>query len=194
MGGFDDGAAIEGGVDGTEAENLRFGTAGGGAVHVRTAMAQGGIAILPQLSRGWGAAEEDSGLALRPVEGAAQLAGQGGKLVRGEGATLGQGLAAAHAGPEAAVGKAIVHFGATEVVGELAFSDMSDEAEVGAGGVEEMASVLNGKVAAIPGAAKQRGELAGALAEHMEHSRMRDSEVRDLLTAKSRVYLRLSIP
>jgi hypothetical protein len=145
MGGFDDGAAIEGGVDGTEAENLRFGTAGGGAVHVRTAMAQGGIAILPQLSRGWGAAEEDSGLALRPVEGAAQLAGQGGKLVRGEGATLGQGLAAAHAGPETAVGKAIVHFGATEVVGELAFSDMSDEAEVGAGGVEEMASVLNGR-------------------------------------------------
>ena len=35
MGGFDEGAAIEGGVDGTEAENLGFGTAGGGAVHVR---------------------------------------------------------------------------------------------------------------------------------------------------------------
>jgi hypothetical protein len=170
MGGFDEGAAIEGSVDGAEAENLRFGTAGGGAVHVRTALAHGGIAILPQLARGWGAVEEDSGLALRPFEGAAQLAGQGGKLVRGEGATLGQGLAAAHAGPETAVGKAIVHFGATEVVGELACGDMSDEPEVGAGGVEEMASVLNGKVAAaIPRAAEQRGELAGVLAEHMEH-------------------------
>ena len=46
---------------------------------------------------------------------------------------------------------------------------MGDEAEVGAGGVEETASVLHGKVAAIPGAAEQRGELAGALAEHVEH-------------------------
>jgi hypothetical protein len=62
-----------------------------------------------------------------------------------------------------------LRFGATEVVGELAFGDMSDEAEVGAGGVEEMASVLHGKVAAIPGRAEQRGELASALAEHVEH-------------------------
>ena len=127
------------------------------------------IAILPELSRGRGAAEEDFGLALRPVEGAVQLAGQGGKLVRGKGATVGQGLAAANAGPEAAVGKAIVGFGATEVVGELAFGDVGDEAEVGFGGVEETVSVLHGKVAAIPGTAEQRGELAGALAEHVEH-------------------------
>ena len=169
MGGVDDGAAIEGGVDGAEAENLGFGAAGGCAVHVRTALAQGRIAILPQLSRGWGAAELDFSLALRPVEGAAQLAGQGGKLVRGKGATLGQGLAAADAGPETAVGKAIVGFRATEVLGELALGDVGDEAKVGSGGVEETATVLHGKAAAIPGAAEQRGELAGALAEHMEH-------------------------
>ena len=86
-----------------------------------------------------------------------------------EGATFGQRLAAADARPEAAVGKAVVGFGATEVVGELAFGDVGDEAEVGSGGVEETASVLHREVAAIPGAAEQRGELAGALGEHVEH-------------------------
>ena len=42
MASFDDGAAIESGVDGAEAENLGFGAAGGCAVHVRTALAQCG--------------------------------------------------------------------------------------------------------------------------------------------------------
>ena len=32
MAGFDEGAAIEGGVDGAEAQNLRFPAAGGGTV------------------------------------------------------------------------------------------------------------------------------------------------------------------
>jgi len=52
MGGFDVGGAIEGGVEGVEAENLGFGTAGGGAVSVLAALAQGRIAILPQLAGG----------------------------------------------------------------------------------------------------------------------------------------------
>ncbi len=47
MGDFDLGAAIEGGVEGAEAEDLGFGAAGGGAVGVLAALAQGGIAIHP---------------------------------------------------------------------------------------------------------------------------------------------------
>ena len=39
MADFDGGAAIQGGVDGTEAQNLSFGTAGGGTVCVRAALA-----------------------------------------------------------------------------------------------------------------------------------------------------------
>jgi hypothetical protein len=54
------------------------GTTGDGAVDVLAALAQG-IAIHPQLSRGFGATEGDLGLALRPVEGAAEFAGQGGE-------------------------------------------------------------------------------------------------------------------
>ncbi len=91
MGGFDEGAAIESGVDGTEAQNLGFGAA----------LAQDRIAFMPELPGGFGAAEVD--LTLRPVEGAAQLTGYGGKLVRREAAAVGQGLAATHVGPEAAV-------------------------------------------------------------------------------------------
>ena len=77
MAGFDEGAAIEGGVDGAEAQNLSFGAAGGGAVYVWAALAQARIAIIPQLSSGCGAVEDERGLAVHPVEGTAQLAGQG---------------------------------------------------------------------------------------------------------------------
>src|ERR1700722_9572584 len=47
VGDFDHGAAIEGGVDSAEAEDLSFGAAGGGAVDVLAALAQGRIAIHP---------------------------------------------------------------------------------------------------------------------------------------------------
>src|ERR1700683_3476727 len=67
--GFDEGAAIEGGVDGAEAQNLCFSAAGGGTVYVCAALTQGRIAIIPQLASGWGAAEDDPGLAVHPVEG-----------------------------------------------------------------------------------------------------------------------------
>jgi hypothetical protein len=46
-----------------------------------------------------------------------------------------------------------VDFSATEVLGDLAFGDVGDEAEVGSGSVDETVSVLHGKAAAIPGAA-----------------------------------------
>jgi len=157
MGGFDEGAAIESGVDGTEAQNLGFGSA----------LAQDRIAFLPELARGFRAGQ-DFALTLRPVEGAPQLMGHGGKLVRREAAAVGQGLAATHVGPETAVGKAVVRFAASQVVGELAGRDMGDHAEVRVGGAEEMGSIVSVKVAAIPGGAEQRGELAGVVAEQME--------------------------
>ena len=46
---------------------------------------------------------------------------------------------------------------------------MGDEAEVRAGGVEGTVAVVHGKIAAIPRAAEERGELAGRAAEHVEH-------------------------
>ena len=46
-------------------------------------------------------------MAVHPVEGAAQLMGHGGPLLRREAATLGQGLAAADANPETTVGKTV---------------------------------------------------------------------------------------
>ncbi len=54
---------------------------------------------------------------------------------------------------------------AAGLLGELAFGDMGDDAEVRAGGLEEIGPVAGGEVTAIPGAAEQRGEPAGALAE-----------------------------
>jgi hypothetical protein len=47
VGNFDLGAAVEGGVKGAETEDLGFGATGGGAVGVRAALAQGGVAIHP---------------------------------------------------------------------------------------------------------------------------------------------------
>ncbi len=56
-----------------------------------------------------------------------------------------------------------------EVLGKLASGDMGDDAEVRVGGLEEIGPIAGGKVETIPGTAEQRGELAGALAEHMEN-------------------------
>ena len=52
MAGVDKRAAIECGIDGAEAQDLGFGAAGCGAVSVLATLAQGSIAIVPQLSRG----------------------------------------------------------------------------------------------------------------------------------------------
>jgi hypothetical protein len=106
---------------------------------------------------------------LDPVEGTAQLADHGGVRLWGKAAALGQGLAAAHAGPETAVGKAVVRLSAAEVMGEVALGDMTHDAEVGRGGVERMMDVVCGEIAAVPTAAQQRGELASLAAELVEH-------------------------
>ena len=78
MGHADNGAGVEGGVDGAEAQDLGFGAAGGGAVQARAELAQGGIAILPKLAGGMVATEEDFGCGSCPIERAAQFAGDGG--------------------------------------------------------------------------------------------------------------------
>ena len=112
--------------------------------------------------------EDDPVLGVHPVEGAAQLAGHGCPLLRREAATLGQGFAAAHADPETAVGKAIVRFGAAEMVGELALRDMTHDADMGVRRLEGTVAVVGAKIAAVPGAAEHRGELAGPPTEHMK--------------------------
>jgi hypothetical protein len=67
MAGFDGQAAIEGSVDGTEAQNLSFGPAGGGAVYVRTPLTQMRIVMVPCFLSLWVAMEDDRGLGVDPV-------------------------------------------------------------------------------------------------------------------------------
>jgi hypothetical protein len=78
MGRLDDGTAVESCVDGAEAQNLGFGAAGGCAVEARTGLAQGGVAIVPKLSRGFIAAKKDLRCAVSPFESATQFAGDRG--------------------------------------------------------------------------------------------------------------------
>ena len=103
-----------------------------------------------------------------PVEGTAQLAGYRGVPLGWKAATLGQGLGAVHAGPETTVGKAVVRFGAAEVVGKLALGDVADDADMCRGGLERAMAIGGAEVAAVPGTAEERGELAGLAAEHVE--------------------------
>ena len=62
-----------------------------------------------------GCGKEECCLALRPVEGAAQLAAREDCCSGWKAAAVREGFAAAYAGPETAVGKAVVRFIATEV-------------------------------------------------------------------------------
>lgn len=73
-----------------------------------------------------------------------------------------------HAGPKAAVGKAVVSFGAANMVKELALGDVTYKTDVRGGCVQESTSVVDAQITAIPGATKQRRELSGFAAEEME--------------------------
>ena len=53
---------------------------------------------------------------------------------------MGQALAALDAGPEAAVGKAVVGFCGMEILGEFALGDVGNEADVGARRLERPAT------------------------------------------------------
>jgi hypothetical protein len=87
---FDHRTAVESGIEGTEAQDLGLGTAGGGSVYIGAAMAQTGITIVPQLLCGWAAAEDEAALGVDPVQSAAQVAGQGRQLLRRESAAVGE--------------------------------------------------------------------------------------------------------
>ena len=74
----DDGAGVESGVDGAEAQDLGFGAAGGGSVEIGAGLAQDGVALMPKLASGFIAGKTDFCCGAGPLEGAAQLAGHRG--------------------------------------------------------------------------------------------------------------------
>ena len=74
----DDGSAVENSVDGAEAQNLGFGTTGGGAIQARLDLAQGRVAFVPELSR-LVVADEANGVRITdPIESATDFGGEGG--------------------------------------------------------------------------------------------------------------------
>ncbi len=108
---------------------------------------------------------------MHPVEGTAQLSGQGRLLFGGKAAAIRQRFAAGHAGPQTAVGKTVGGCGVAEMMGELGFCDVTHQADMSRSSLDRAVAVVGAKIAAIPGAAEQRGELAGFAAEDMEHGR-----------------------
>jgi hypothetical protein len=57
------------------------------------------------------------------------------------------------------------------MMGELGFCDVTHQADMSRSGLDRVAAVVGAKVAAVPGAAEQRGELASFAAEGMKHGR-----------------------
>ena len=69
---------------------------------------------------------------------------------------------------------------------ELGLCDVTHQTDMSGSGLNGPAAVVGAKIAAVPGAAEQRGELAGFAAEGMEHGRelLREQEqtgIRDRL-------------
>jgi len=85
----DEGAAIEGGVDGAETQDLGLGPAGGGSEEAWTGLAQVRVALFPKRFRSLVAAQECASCRDGPIEGLAQLLGNRYQLVFGEGAAAG---------------------------------------------------------------------------------------------------------
>ena len=85
-----------------------------------------------------------------------------------EASTIGEAVAALDAGPEAAVGKAVMCFGTVEMLGELPLRDMSNEADMGSRGLKVLMHVECGEMTAIPGRAEKRREVALGPLERME--------------------------
>ena len=67
MGQLDDRAAVESSVEGTEAQYLRFGTAGSCAPETWTVLAQGRVVVVPEFACGMVAAKEDLPSGLGPT-------------------------------------------------------------------------------------------------------------------------------
>ncbi len=75
MGQADDGGGVQGGVDGAETQDMGLGAAGRGAPQAWPELAQGGIAVLPELAGSGITAKKDFGSRGSPVAGAAEFAG-----------------------------------------------------------------------------------------------------------------------
>ena len=67
-----------------------------------------------------------------------------------------EALAALHCSPETTVGETVVGFCGVEILCEFALCDVGDEADMGAGGLDGVATVERAEIAAIPGATEQR--------------------------------------
>src|ERR1700722_17680896 len=57
------------------------------------------------------------------------------------------------------------------MMGEVGFCDVTHQANMRRRDLDRAAAIVGAKVAAVPGAAEQRGQLAGFAAEDMEHGR-----------------------
>jgi hypothetical protein len=68
------------------------------------------------------------------------------------------------AGPETAIGKAVVRVCGIEMLGELALGDVGDEADMGVGCAERVGAIEHAEVAVVQRTTKQGGEMSlGAL-------------------------------
>ena len=76
MGQADDGAAVEGSIDGAEAQDLGLGTAGGGAAQAGTELAQGGITIAAKARGPPGRGERGFRASRRPSRGRGGVRGR----------------------------------------------------------------------------------------------------------------------
>src|ERR1700677_2235182 len=64
------------------------------------------------------------------------------------------------AGPETAIGKAVVRVCGIEILGEFALGDVGNEADMGVGGAEWIGAIEHREVAAVPSTTKQGGEMS----------------------------------
>ena len=69
MGQLDDGAAVESGVEGAQAQYLSFGTTGGGGAEAGTGLTQDRVVVIPEFGGGPVAAKAEFALALYPLDG-----------------------------------------------------------------------------------------------------------------------------
>ena len=156
----DNGAAVENSVYGTEAQNLSFGTTGGGAVETRTGLAQGRVTFAPESTRLVVTDKADVARIGGPIEGAAQFGGDGGSFMSVQVAAFRQALTTLHPYPETTVGEAVVRFCREEIVFEFALRDVGDQADMRAGGLDGVKTSERAEIATIPGGAEQRREVA----------------------------------
>jgi hypothetical protein len=115
------------------------------------------------------AAEGELGLAANPIENSPQRSGQAGEVLGAQAAAARQALAAAYAGPEAAVGEAVVRLGPVKMLRQLVPRDVAHEADVCSGGLEGMMAIKGAQIACVPGAAEQGRQMAFLPSENLEH-------------------------